>query len=601
VGGVPLWTTPKFGPPLTSYRFAEVYWADLPRGLVEKKYTLEETKAWARTVLGRFQSRRVETPPSDVAVAVDPELVATALDEMIDGIRVLDRLFFIGEKAGVVKFELGPILMSYLGDVQVVTEFERERLEIIKRFTETMENVAKDDPNVEIYVVGHSEGSVVAFLGLLTAAKIRGTPPVPGKKDDRPAAWLENVRGFMTIGSPIDKHLVLWPELWDPVSNPDWKPKTKIHWKNYYDYGDPVGFELEYARKDQIPKRGWSKLFKFEQEDDHGFGRYPLPGKAHNDYWTDDGVFGHFLKSVVDRDLPPNGGKTYKQAPQSKKRWQVLSYVLPYVLAAVVLTGAVYVGFRGVVRAFIPQPPEVTATASADAAAAYRGSTAASQPGQSDRAARREARLAAQHPWRTVAGVGLTVGALVLLLTGMIVFSRVYCLTNRRWRRFIYGAFGLVVGVAGYAVCSNFASKITYSPLGPASEPFKPLHGLWSPTLPIIAIILAILSGVAARRWPRSRLIPLLAAAIVITAITLWIPINQQDLDLSGPLWPALLGGVAFVYLLWLAILLFDLTFIWHRYIRFALAMQVACGLKQGPSSGGNSGERAPRPEPQPT
>ena len=51
----------------------------------------------------------------------------------------------------------------------------------------------------------------------------------------------------MTIGSPIDKHLVLSPELFGegaPLQSPD----RPIDWRNYYDEGDPVGFALDDAR-----------------------------------------------------------------------------------------------------------------------------------------------------------------------------------------------------------------------------------------------------------------------------------------------------------------------------------------------------------------
>ena len=32
--------------------------------------------------------------------------------------------------------------------------------------------------------------------------------------------------------------------------------------------------------------------------------------------------------------------------------------------------------------------------------------------------------------------------------------------------------------------------------------------------------------------------------------------------------WPLLVGGAAFLYLWWFAALVFDLVFVWHRYIR---------------------------------
>jgi len=39
----------------------------------------------------------------------------------------------------------------------------------------------------------------------------------------------------------------------------------------------------------------------------------------------------------------------------------------------------------------------------------------------------------------------------------------------------------------------------------------------------------------------------------------------------DAPLWPLVLSGAAFLYLWWLGILVFDLSFVWHRYIRHAV------------------------------
>ena len=37
--------------------FAEIYWADIPRGPAADRYTLEETKRWARTVVERVRTQ----------------------------------------------------------------------------------------------------------------------------------------------------------------------------------------------------------------------------------------------------------------------------------------------------------------------------------------------------------------------------------------------------------------------------------------------------------------------------------------------------------------------------------------------------------------
>ena len=42
----------------------------------------------------------------------------------------------------------------------------------------------------------------------------------------------------------------------------------------------------------------------------------------------------------------------------------------------------------------------------------------------------------------------------------------------------------------------------------------------------------------------------------------------------QGPIWPVLVAGAAFLYLWWIAIITFDLTFVWHLYIRHAGAQK---------------------------
>src|SRR3954469_12167870 len=146
-----------------------------------------------------------------------------------------------------------------------------------------MREVAQTCPQADIYVIAHSEGTVVAFLGLMK-----------GLKDPEAEPWIKKVRGFMTIGSPIDKHMILWPELWEDyevgrLAKQAWKPRrddqdprndTRIKWRNYYDVGDPIAFELDTARA-WLKEHGWDDYFQFDASNDPGknhdigFTRYP--------------------------------------------------------------------------------------------------------------------------------------------------------------------------------------------------------------------------------------------------------------------------------------------------------------------------------------
>ena len=47
-----------------------------------------------------------------------------------------------------------------------------------------------------------------------------------------------------------------------------------------------------------------------------------------------------------------------------------------------------------------------------------------------------------------------------------------------------------------------------------------------------------------------------------------------KALEVSPPVWPVVLSSAAFFYLWWLALLLFDLAFVWNRYVRQGVALE---------------------------
>src|SRR5262245_33440398 len=79
---------------------AEAYWAPIPRDVVTRKFVLEETKRWARSIAGRVAYRRGGANWPEAKV----EQLVVVLDEMVETIRILERLTFLAEKAGVFKF-----------------------------------------------------------------------------------------------------------------------------------------------------------------------------------------------------------------------------------------------------------------------------------------------------------------------------------------------------------------------------------------------------------------------------------------------------------------------------------------------------------------
>jgi hypothetical protein len=341
--------------------FAEVYWADIPRGPAADRYTYEESKKWARTVVERVRAQDRARQTAPVRSDQDYELAGTVLEEMIDTVRVLQNLLFLAEKASVFHFDLNRLLVDYLGDVQVVADFKNQRERIVNLFQAIMAKIHRDFPSAELYVIAHSEGTVISFLGVLEALCRLNSYKAAGDDDPRRPDWVKLVRGFMTIGCPINKHLMLWPELWTGLTNSSGQHcDPKIQWRNYYDLGDPIGFRLDRTRV-WLEENQWQSCFDFDgQKDDIGFTRYYFAGEAHNEYWRDEGVFGHFFESVV--QIPPKAhlqGKPKYPAPRTRFWPQLVSPTLPFVLAAALLCLGVDILYQTVVAYCLPFTEEI--------------------------------------------------------------------------------------------------------------------------------------------------------------------------------------------------------------------------------------------------
>jgi hypothetical protein len=89
--------------------------------------------------------------------------------------------------------------------------------------------------------------------------------------------------------------------------------------------------------------------------------------------------------------------------------------------------------------------------------------------------------------------------------------------------------------------------------------------------------VLVVLAGVIAMsgwvlpRKPRLGRYVLMAFGTLILAAIIAMQIIE---GLTKASWPVVVGGAMFLYLWWLGILVFDLTFIWHRYIRRSVAVE---------------------------
>lgn len=558
----PFLDVPSEAPQMT-LRFTEAYWAGVPRDLVKKGFMLEETKRWAQTIVERFRARHdrkwreyEQKRKEDESIVEQTRLtkddfsrIKQILLEMIESIAILERLLMLAEKAGLFRFNLGKLLDDYIGDVQIVADFQKQRSEILTRFFEVMRAIHEDFSNAEIYIVAHSEGTVVSFLGLLTAMR-------DGGKD---ADWVKQVKGLMTIGSPIDKHLLLWPELFEPFEPKNLKKlrvlmESKIKWRNYYDYGDPIGFSLGKTRG-WLARNCWTDSFEFDDTHDYEFSRYVLPGKAHTDYWQDKDVFGHFIERVVgvpfevlSKKEESNEPKTKKPAealaekvefhfgePKTKKPAMVISYVFPYLLVAALSFAAIFILRKGVLGCISP---------GADPADAQR--------------------------------VLKSVGLSSLALSGLTAMAGIFRLT-RLWRWRFYGAILFVLLMISYwllqwpgSQARHFVEGLVVGE-GKSSTHFDGRALITSALALVSGVLVVLTANWVIKLKPSWGLKPLLVliggpVAVLVAGIVR----NSPDRD---PIWPLLLSGTAAVYLWWLAALLFDLVFIWHYYIRHEAAI----------------------------
>jgi len=581
--------------------FAEVYWADVPREVAQRNDTLEESKSWGETIAGRARAL-YEGVESDARASqrkpalmpADFSMAAGVIDEIVESVGVMENLLFLTAKAGIFKFDLAPLLRDYIGDVQLVAEFQFYRQVIVYRFHLAMEAILKrvkdEDPTFsgdpEIHVVAHSEGTVIAFLAMLQAltyAQISDPDPDP---DLRPKTvsteWIKSVRGFMTIGSPIDKHILLWPRIFNmtgpnsadfgsrleadririerqlrpaPLSLP-----TPIKWRNYYDYGDPIGFELDTAR-DYLNETGYANSFEFRKDtDDFGFSRYWLPGKAHTDYWNDDQVFGNFIGNVV----LPKGGKYQptgqKGAPQSSRFKGFVSTAIPYALTFLMHMLAVFVLFKAVL-----------ATLDLHRTAAGVINLQAAIPGLAD--AGQAIPVLVDLGKTAYPRVTASVLVLSLLLMGVTVAGRLPRLVKRRDAR--WSVLALVI----FICCAS--PTLLFLPNGVAEyldgsvlTVFSLKQDPGAPSGKVVLIVFAALialTGWVAPPKPRVGRRVLVGAGSALLAVA--IVLRTIHAPQSTAIWPLALAALIFLYLWLLAVMLFDLSFIWHRYVRNSVSL----------------------------
>jgi hypothetical protein len=525
-------------PLLPGYGFAEIYWANVPRPAVQDGRVIEETKKWAKTIVERIRAQEkarnrhvnlwiklkclprnlfTKTPPPLALGRTEYQTIKEVLGEMIETVAILERLAKWLEGHTRFRFPITRLLRNYVDDVQVVTEYRQLRESILKEFKDVMTAILAQNPKADIYIIAHSEGTVIAFLALLDALI------APGTIHD-PTPWIAKVKGFMTFGSPIDKHLILWPELWDRFEQvKKWRDLKPIPWCNYYDYGDPIGFSVDIAR-DWLSHIGCTAI-TIAAADDIGFSRYLLPGKAHVDYWCDDEVFRHFIKHVVVPDPNP------APVPASALSVRIISFAVPYLAVAAITMAGTYLLYK-------------------TTAGVLKNNCGACE-------------------------LARNVSVLALTLFAATASARIPRLARKPWTWLL--AFSLAAGAACLPLLTSAGFKETLSTTS---------YGTF--ILSATGVMIAVMGWISGVIFPRAGMIPMLAAgAAGIIAIMVCILAGHQR-----ALWPVVSTGTIFLYLWWLAALVFDLSFVWHRYIRMNTGLERTEELMNGKKTSRNFRDR---------
>jgi len=530
----------KNDPPLDGIGLAEAYWAPIPRQVASQKYVLEETKRWARSVAARIAYRDAQSKKR--LPAKTAQRLVVILDEMIETIQTLQRVTFVAEKAGLFKFDLGQLLTDFVGDVQLVADFQVYRQRIVDDFDDTIKRTIalSQDPGARVYIVAHSEGTVVTFVALLEALA-----------DPEKYPWIRKIAGLMTIGSPIETHHLLWPALWQEVKHlsPSKEAEgVKIDWHNYMDYGDPIAYELTETTK-------WLDKTKFGQHlapQTHAFSRYLLPGKAHVDYWNDTDVFDHFLNEVVHLDGAKQGRfpnfaakvtQVVNQVTRAKgairSRWWVpiFTFAFPYALAAALLMAGAYLLEHSVVGSL----PVIQRDA-----------------------------FSISRVFQDVLGVGS-------LMFGITAASRLPRLSDKlHW--WLAGWVVLALSIVIFTASADPATQDHMAWWVGRVSWIQAGHGIRASTIGVGvgAFLIAALSGVFARVSPRHGhlMLPALGVLGAIGVVAMLLTQQAQNPELGASLWPLMLALVLFFYMWWLSALLFDLSFIWRRYARHSVVQE---------------------------
>lgn len=332
-----------------NFRFIDMFWADLLDA--DAARSAQPVEQWTEGVIAR-NSRKCEDDKSNgnLKAAKSREWLIKLLHIVNEVILFVNSfLSFKGKGIQEVVFN------KYLSDVQVYGEHLNVRGRAVSRFHKMMQAVhdrhfeeeEKQGTNRKprFIFLAHSLGTVLTMDALCYAhvdhQKLTDRFPSYHTEGDSTEEikynydWTKYVKTLITLGSPIDKYIVLWWQNYDYLKNAALykKRENKILHINYTDEQDPVGHKLDKFRETSA----YDNLFYPKTvEAAEVFKRYGVPGKAHVDYWEDKGLIDNLLSNISD-DQYQNEDNAHLNIADKKyaytKSVAISYFVVPFVAA----------------------------------------------------------------------------------------------------------------------------------------------------------------------------------------------------------------------------------------------------------------------------
>jgi hypothetical protein len=281
--------------------FNEVYWADLG----EKPTLPNQVKFWFWSLTMWALAARDYTRLPGFAQMYKPKggrlrwwgrlsLGAYGVLFLL-GAATIGLLNVIADRLKLPRVAISDILTAYMGDVMLYTQTDGDddpavsdfaqppRVGIRARMVDALVEFALRDDYDRWYVLSHSQGTVVAYNGLMETEvalpnylsqtrwnQVKGSrlQAKPDQKNKAPSlmlprrpTWLgptdaidrkalfAKLAGLLTYGSAIGKFRAIWPIV-VPANKDENVFPLKFQWINVYDPTDPVSGELEaYTRE----------------------------------------------------------------------------------------------------------------------------------------------------------------------------------------------------------------------------------------------------------------------------------------------------------------------------------------------------------------